>query len=267
MNKKRFIGIALIIAIFIGLAVTIIYIFTELKDETDIQLQKVENTDAKKFKTEYEELNDKENEQGEKYRVLSISENNPMVYAKASDIVSKMENKESFVVYFGFDSCPWCRLVVEELMNRSAAYSINTIYYVDIKNIRDVYTLNENHEAVRTTEGTEGYYSLLNKLKPVLDDYSPLTYTETKKVKGKKKEVKVTVEINEKRIYAPNIVVVKNGVPTALTTGIKESIEDPYKEITEEEKSYLTKELNKIFGVISVSTTTNSYVCDDKGNC
>ena len=39
MNKKRIIGIALIIAIFIGLAATIVYIFTELKDETDIQIQ------------------------------------------------------------------------------------------------------------------------------------------------------------------------------------------------------------------------------------
>ena len=32
------------------------------------------------------------------------------------------------------------------------------------KNIRDIYELDENNEAKRTTEGTEGYYDLLNIL-------------------------------------------------------------------------------------------------------
>ena len=268
MGKKRIIGIALIITIFIGLAATIIYIFTELKDETDIQIQMSDIADSKKFKNEYEAVNNTEAEEGIINRSVSISEDNPIKYVKASDIVSKIDNKESFVVYFGFDTCPWCRLIIETLLDRAKAHSINTIYYVDIKNIRDVYSLNDKNEAVRTTEGTEGYYSLLEKLSNVLDDYEPLKYTETKKVKGKKKEVTVKVPINEKRIYAPNVVVVKNGVPTYMTTGISSDVVDPYKDPTNEEKEYTKNEFDKLMGYIAtITTTTQSYICDEKGNC
>lgn len=268
MGKRKVIGIALIITIFIGLAATIVYIFAELKDETEIQLQNPEVIDSKKFKNEYETINNTEAEEGILNRSVSISEDNPIKYAKASDIVSKIDNKESFVVYFGFDSCPWCRLIIETLLERAKAYDINTIYYVDIKNIRDTYTLNDKNEAVRTTEGTEGYYSLLAKLDGVLANYEPLKYTETKTVKGKKKEVTVKVPINEKRIYAPNVLVVKNGLPTALTTGIKDSITNPYEDMSAADKEYTISEFNKIFGTIStVTTTTQSYICDDKGNC
>lgn len=264
MNKKRFLGITLIIAIFIGLAITIVYIFTELKDETDIQMQKSESTDAYIFKQEYESLNDKENTDGTKNRSVAISENNQIVYAKASDIVSKIDNKESFIVYFGFDSCPWCRLIVEGLLNRANNYELTTIYYVDIKNIRDVYELNENHEAVRTTEGTSGYYTLLEKLNPVLSDYAPLSYTETKKVKGKKKTVTNTVKIDEKRIYAPNIIAVKDGVPTAIADGISSSITDPYADLTDAEKKYMNNEFDR---VLSIVAKEKNYTCTESSNC
>ena len=265
MNKKRILGVVLIILIFIGLAATIVYIFTELKDETEIQITNVEFTDGKKFKNEYEALNDKEEKEGQNYRTVSISENNPMKYAKASDIISKIDNKETFLVYFGYDTCPWCRLVIEELMNTASTYNINTIYYVDVKNIRDVYSLNENHELVRTTEGTDGYYALINKLSPVLDNYEPLTY----EVKDKKKKTKtVTVEIDEKRIYTPSVVLVKNGVPTLRTTGISKDIKDPYMELTEEMKKYAEEEFSKLFEEVNpTTTTTTAEICTGIGNC
>ncbi len=269
MNKKRFLGIALVIAIFIGLAITIIYIFTELKDETDIQLQKSEITDAIKFKNEYEALNNTEVSENVLYRTVTIDDNNPIKYVKASDIVSKMDNKETFVVYFGFDSCPWCRLIIEQLISSAKEHNISTVYYIDIKNIRDKYELDStNHTAVRTVEGTEGYYQLLNRFNKVLDDYQPLTYTETKKVKGKKKTVTNTVKVDEKRIYAPNVVLVNKGEPTILTTGINSKVTNPYVEPTEAEKEYTKNEFDKIFSVISdKTTTTSSNVCDEKGNC
>ena len=265
MNKKKILGVALIVLIFIGLAATIVYIFTELKDETEIQIQNVEFTDAKKFKNEYEALNDKEEKEGQNYRTVSISENNPIKYAKASDIISKIDNKETFLVYFGYDTCPWCRLVIEALLNTASNYNINTIYYVDVKNIRDVYSLNEKHELVRTTEGTDGYYALINKLAPVLDNYEPLTY----EVKDKKKKTKtVTVEIDEKRIYTPSVVLVKNGVPTLRTTGISKDIKDPYVELTEDMQIYAKEEFGKLFNEVNpTTTTTTGEVCTGIGNC
>lgn len=266
MNKKKIIGIALIIAIFIGLAATIVYIFTELKEETDIQIQTSETTDAKKFKSEYEDINGKEAGEGKTYRVLTIDENNPMKYSVASDIVNKINNNESFVVYFGFSECPWCRSILESLLESAKEYNIDNIYYVDVKNIRDVYSLNENNELVRTTEGTDSYYTLLNKLANVLDDYKPLKYE--LKQKNKKKKV-ITVEIGEKRIYAPNVVLVKNGTPLLMTTGISDKLTDPYMELTDEMKNYAKNEFGKLFEEINpkTTTTTESNICDGHSNC
>ena len=65
--------------------------------------------DAIRFKQEYEALNGEENGNGKNYRVVEIDENNPFVYATTDEIVEKINNKESFVVYFGFAKCPWCR--------------------------------------------------------------------------------------------------------------------------------------------------------------
>jgi thiol-disulfide isomerase/thioredoxin len=267
MNKRKVLGIALIVAIFLGLVATVVYVFTELKEETDINIQQIENTDAKKFKSEYESLNDQEVKEGLKYRSVNIDENNPIKYATASDIVNKIDNKESFLVYFGFDSCPWCRSIIESMLESAKNNNISTIYYVDVKSIRDVYTLNEKHEAVRTTEGTEGYYNLLTRLDNVLEDYAPLTYKETKKVRGKKTEVTTSVEINEKRIYAPNIVLVKEGKALLLTTAISEELTDPYMELTDEIKKYSLDEFDNIFKEMETTTTTTIPVCEGPSNC
>ena len=265
MQKKKILGIALIIIIFLTLFGTIVYVFNELKNENDIRLQNIDTTDAKKFKSEYEELNGKEVKDGINYRTVSISENNPIKYVTASDLITRMDNNETFVVYFGFNSCPWCRSIIEPLLKSASKNNIGTIYYVDIKNIRDTYELDDEHKAVRTVEGTDGYYQLLNRFNNVLDDYKDLEYTTTKTVKKKKKEVTVKVEINEKRIYAPNVVLVKNGKPIKLTTGISNKLENPYDELNDELINYSIDAFNDLFK--DITTTTTGEVCTGQGNC
>ncbi len=272
MNKRKIIGIALIIVIFIGLGLTILYVFNELNNEHDIEIQQVQTTDGKKFKNEYEVLNNQEASEGKVYREVSIPDDNPIKYATASDIVNRIDNKETFIVYFGFDTCPWCRSIVETLINTAKENDISTIYYVDVKNIRDVYTLNENNEAVRTTEGTEGYYALLDRLDNILAKYSPLSYDEVKKVRGKKTTVKTLVNIDEKRIYAPNVVLVKDGVGKILTTGIPDELTDPYMELTESMLAYTKEEFKKLFNESKTTTTTTTSqgsgeVCEGPSNC
>ena len=62
--------------------------------------------DALKFKEEYESLNGQTREKdGKEIRTISIPDNNPMIYKEANDIVSLMDNKETFLVYFGFSDC------------------------------------------------------------------------------------------------------------------------------------------------------------------
>ena len=89
------------------LFVSVLFIFSLII--TGCGVKKEVMTDALKFKNEYEKLNGKSNDVGKDYRKIKIKEDNPFVYATASEIVQKMEEQKTFAVYFGYSSCPWCR--------------------------------------------------------------------------------------------------------------------------------------------------------------
>lgn len=248
MNKKRKIAIAFVVVLFILVALEIIYIFSELYSENDIPEDPV-ITDAMKFKTDYESLNGEKNSSGKDIRIISIAEDNPFIYATAEEIAEKMDNKETFIVYFGFNSCPWCRSVLPSLIESAKENNVTKIYYVDVLEIRDRFELDDNHKAKRTVEGSEGYYKLLEKMSNVLDDYEPLTY----KAKNKTKKVK----IGEKRIYAPNVVTVKDGKALALETGIIDELTDPYMELDDGMKCQFKERFKCLFETLE----NQDYVC------
>ena len=83
------------------------------------------DSDAIRFKNDYESLNGVENEDnGKEFRSINILEDNPMVYKEAGDIIDMINNKESFVVYFGFTRCPWCRSIVSTLIEVANDYNV-----------------------------------------------------------------------------------------------------------------------------------------------
>ena len=196
------------------------------------------NSDSYKFKEEYESINNKDNGHGNKYRELSIPEDNPFVYATCKDIVEKMDNNETFIVYFGFKECPWCRSVINELINVAKDKEIDTIYYVDVKDIRDVKEVLEDGSIKTTKEGDKYYLQLVEKLDKVLDDY---TINDT--------------SMGEKRIYAPNIVAVANGVPIQMETGISEELTDPYSKLTKKIKKYAYNKFKCVLECIEEEST------------
>jgi len=198
---------------------------------------------ATKFKKEYESLNGKTASSGKTIREISIPDDNPMVYQTAEGIVSRMENGETFAVYFGFASCPWCRSMIEQLIQSAKDNNISTIYYVDVYKIRDKYELDESGKLTRTEEGTDGYNELLNLLDDVLDDYVLTTKS------GEK------VETNEKRIYAPNVVAVVNGVATEMIEGTSSSLEDPYSELTDDMKKESYESFKCLWNCLSKEST------------
>lgn len=254
MNKKRKIAMAFVVVLFILVALEIVYIFSELYTESEIPEPVV--TDAMKFKEEYESLNGEKNSSGVDIRVLSIAEDNPFIYATADEVASMMDNKETFVVYFGFKSCPWCRSVLPSLIESAKENNVTKIYYVDVLKIRDRYELDENNKAVKTVEGTEGYYKLLERMDKVLDDYEPLTY----KVKKKTKKA----VIGEKRIYAPNVVTVKDGEAVALESGIVDDLNNAYMEIDDGLKCQIKERFKCLFETIE----NQNYVCNiDEQKC
>lgn len=200
-----------------------------------------EGTDALQFKKEYESINGVENDNGKTIRTLDISTDNPFVYQTAEEIVEKIDNNESFVVYFGFAKCPWCRSMIEELIKSANDHNIDTIYYVDVLDIRDSYEYKDG-ELNKTKEGTEGYNALIEKMADVLSDYT-LTVDEE------------TIEVGEKRIYAPNVVAVVNGKATKMVEGISTLLTDPYMELTDEMREESYNSFNCLWKCLEEETT------------
>lgn len=195
------------------------------------------NKDALKFKEEYEKINgDKTSYSDNKYRTLKIDKNNPYVYSSAKEILEKINNKETFYVYFGSSYCPWCRSVIEKSIESAQKNNIKKIYYVDIWNgfhneiLRDTYKLNDKNEAEKEKDGTKEYYKLLEKFDNLLEDYT-LTTDDGEEVK-----------VGEKRIFAPDFIYVENGVAKRITSATSENQKDAdaklTKEILKDEEKY-----------------------------
>lgn len=206
--------------------------------------------DSDKFKEEYESQNGKKSKSGKEYRKVSIPEDNPFVYATAEEISKKIDNKETFIVYFGFSTCPWCRSVIEELIKCANDSDVDKIYYVDIKDIRDTREINKDGEIETTKEGTKGYMELLDKLDEVLDEYT-VTVTDSEEDE---------ISLEEKRIYAPNLVAVVNGKATKLEDGISNKLTDPYMELTDEIKKDIYGKFKCVFKCLEEAET----VCTTK---
>lgn len=191
--------------------------------------------DNLKFKKEYESINGNKSASGKTIREVNIPKNNLMEYQTAEELAKRIDNKETFVVYFGFAECPWCRSVIETLISTAKENNINKIYYVDVLEIRDIYELNDNNELSLSREGSKGYKKLLKQIGSVLEDYTLTT------------EDGESVKVGEKRIYAPNVVAVVNGKAKLLKTGISELETDPYMELTNSMLKDTRKQFKEVF--------------------
>ena len=195
------------------------------------------NKSASNFKKDYEEMNGKTNSYGKKYREVTINKKNPFIEVEASEIVKKIENKETFYVYFGSRLCPWCRSVIEKSIEVSNKNNIKKIYNVDIWDdegneiLRDKYKI-EDGKAVLDKKGTKEYKKLLKYFDKYLRKYELSNDDKT-------------IDTKEKRIYAPNFMYIKNGKIVKLTTGKSSKQTDPYQKLTKE----MLKEEEKIFNV------------------
>lgn len=238
MNDKKFLILAVVLA-------ALLLTLSLLK-----MPGKITNKDAIKFKEEYENLNGKTNENSKKkYRTVKIDSKNKIVYSNAKEVLKMMEEKKSFVVYFGFDSCPWCRSVVENVSKISKELD-EDIYYVDVKEIRDVYELDDENKPELTKEGDKNYLKLIKKLDSVLKEYTLTTDDDNE------------VKVGEKRIYAPNIVSIIDGSAKELTTGLSDKQTDGYMTLTDEMKQESYKKIKKVVQEV----VNHNNTCDlDKG--
>ncbi len=187
------------------------------------------------FKLDYEEINNKKNSYGKINRSVSISSNNKFKEITPKSLIKKIDNKETFYVYFGSKLCPWCRSVIEVADEVSRKNKIDKIYYVDIWDndgneiFRDKYEIKDG-KAKLVKKGTKEYYKLLNIIGDLLSDYELTNESEK-------------ISVREKRIYAPNFVYFKDGKAVRLVEGVSKKQEDSREKLTKE----IIKDENKIF--------------------
>ena len=207
-------------------------------------------SDAKKFKDEYESLNNKTSVSGHKIKSLKISSNNPIKYSNYDEIIDVIKNK-SGVIYLGYPDCPWCRTAIPVLLEAAKDYKIDTIYYLNIKYDRDYYEVKDNKLVYqkdsngKEKKGVKGYFKLLKLLDKELDDYI---------VKDSDNK---EYNVGEKRIYVPLIIFVNEGKIIGTHTSTVDTQESGYDNLTDEEYD----ELNGIYAEY-IKQLVNNY-CDE----
>lgn len=237
MNKKKELTVVIII-LFLFIGTFIFYIFNELLQENDIDNKPITINEAITFKKTYEALND---DTSFDYKKIEIPEINPMIAIDIQELISKMDNKETFIVFFCSPTSQWCRSMVVQMIETAKELDIDSIYYLSINDIKDVYEL-DGKKVVQTIEGTNEYHSLLEKLDNILENYPDLTY------KNKKKKT-ISIKVKNKYIKEPSIIYVKDGVATSMCDGITDKQSSPVevveKEVTDEVKQEMLDLFNK----------------------
>ena len=160
------------------------------------------STDSIMFKTEYESLN-----VNNSYVKVNIPSDNPFLYITDSELVKLIEEKKDMVVLFGYSKSNDTRSIIEDVIEISKNVNINSIYYLDVLEIRNELKVNENGETATSKEGSSAYNKILELLGESAEDYI------------------INGNIVGKRIYAPSILIIKNNEILGITNG-KSYLED-----------------------------------------
>ncbi len=176
-----------------------------------------EQTDAMKFKEEYESYNGLKNENGQIYQTLIIPENNPFWYVEFSDLKKILEDGTG-ILYFGYPSCPWCRTLIEVFLQAAESFDLPacTIGYVNFEQGRDELALDAEGNLIVLQEGSEEYQYLLEELSDWLGPYEGLH------------------DDTLKRIYLPTMVFVLDGEIQSVQIGTVDSQKSGWDELSEE---------------------------------
>ncbi len=229
MEKRN--GIIVVIITFLCILVVGLCVYFVVND-------KLEESDASRFRNEYMELNDKINENGENYPNVTISDKNTINYLSQNEAVKFLKNGTG-ILYLGFATCPWCRSLIP-VLTEVAEEKNETINYLDILDIRSTYAL-ENGSLKKIKDGTKQYYEILKILDKKLDNFTL------------KDEAGNIYDTGEKRIYAPTVIALSKGEITYFHVGTVESQKSGYDKLNEEQ----INELKQIFEKLIASKNNN----------
>lgn len=226
-----------------GIKLLIIFLIILICIITFITVKKNRVTkDEKSFKKEYERYNGYTNPGSDKkYFDVNIEEKNGIKYLDDDEVIDMLQNKTG-IIYFGFPTCPWCRSMIEVLLDAKDSTNQKNIYYYNALDIRDEKVL-EDGKVKTTKKGKKNYYKILDIL-------------------GDKASVYEGLEDDSiKRLYFPTVVFVRNGKIVGIHISTVDSQEDPYKKLNKKQKA----ELKKIYtmGIAKM----NGKECDSDTAC
>ena len=246
---KTIIAGILIIIILIGGYISYKKIYE--KDNNGNKEEKIVYTeDEKKFKKEFEDLNNKKNEDGDTYKDVTIIEDNNIKYVKLDEAVDKIQNG-SGVMYIASSTHQKSRLATPILLSAMESTSLEEIYYLNIiedgNDIRDVYEIVKK-KAKKTKDASAAYYSLLKLLDSYLSNYVLINS------KGDK------VSTGEKRLEIPTLISFSEGKVTGFVTGTVDNHElnsdGLLRNLTKDEEKKLQEKYTELI---------TSYLDDDCG--
>lgn len=234
-NKIIFLIIILISIVAVGFC-----IYKVLNNKNEIV-----NVDAKKFRNEYMELNDKVNELTNKdYADVFISESNTFKYVDSKEAIDVLKNKTG-ILYFGYATCSDCRLLVP-ILSEIAEKNNKTIYYLDVQKIRSSFVVEEG-SIKKIKDGTKEYYEIIKILKDELED---LYLTD---------EAGNMYNTKEKNFFIPSLFAVSNG---KITGKLVEKISENSENLTEEEKGNLKNKITKL-----IEDNEVNEICNPNKEC
>lgn len=146
------------------------------------------------------------------YEGLTDKENHVFIVSDVDDFIKKMEQRESFVAYFGFDTCPWCNSVIS-ILNDLGKENNQEILYINTRPNKQVTANNQ------------------------LDNYDKL-YSRI----GEYWEP--NLETGENYLFVPFVIFVKNGEVAASHMGTVEGHLANIQELTEDQ-AYELREIYK----------------------
>lgn len=230
MTKKKLFIIGIIILIVIICVVFFLFI------KSNRVIRENELPDNLKFKEQYESLNDKKDKVGNNYLKVIIAENNPIIYKTDREILDILTN-ETAIIFFGYESDPWSRNVIDPLLQMAKDNGIDKIYYVNIENIRDTYKIVDGKVEMEK-KGTDAYYKILDFLGDKLDTY--YIYEKNKKYNTK-----------SLRLEAATVISVKDGKILGYHNGTINDQSDPYIPLTTKQREDMLDIYQKIYEPIN----------------
>ena len=218
---------------------------------TVVNNKKSDLNDAKKFKNQYEELNNIDDlYTKEKFLTLNINDDNPMIYKTAKEIVDILNN-ETAIIFMGYPESNLTRTILPIFLDVLSENKISKVYYLDIFEIRDEFIFSGSIMPEQIKKGSIAYYEIVDYLSEYLEEY----YVNDED--GNRYDTLV------KRVNTPTIVTVKNGKVLDYHYGAV---------IYHNEENYILNELEQnklkeIFQEIITNYLNNTTICSSAEAC